>query len=609
MASKEIVTLQLGHYANFVGTHWWNIQESSFQYKETPGIEKSCVDHDVLFREGCTKRGAITFTPRVIITELKGALGSLKKTGTLYDDGSRQFMSDDIFWDGDTIVHQQATETRNRFLEDLDLVTREPSSDGDKTREAVFPQNGTSSYNLEQDVSVWSDFSCVHLHPKSVVTINEYTHGSETDAFDLWSKGGMLNNILAELEERIRFYAEECDLMQGFHVLSDMHSGFAGLSSSLLLYLSEEFPAKQKIVFPCYPTSFSSDSILKKRKRRLNNALSISSLVETSSLLCPLSLCSDDDSQHIRDVPCFLYNASFNYHTSAVLAATLDSLTVNYRLKNNLGTTLQQFCDNTTSGSRNLVSLGIAFPLNLSRERTSWSDFLQCHMGRDPWTLLTPNMEKSVHKHEVVDDFYSQYCTVRGFPHSNIFQNDASNFSSSTDVFRHCQSIEDMLKVYLHIRFPGSHHTVQCYQEPLKISLPFPQLFYNETPKANQIPSSFFHNPGPTGIKHQSQTNGNDQYRNCDHASTSHQNSIKEASHRNIKCEYVPVMTNIECSSKLMHVMKNALDYLSKCKKRDFAWHCLDSESMDIEIERLRTLQGEYESTIKIDSSDSDEDI
>jgi len=24
--TREIVTLQAGHYANFVGTHWWNIQ-------------------------------------------------------------------------------------------------------------------------------------------------------------------------------------------------------------------------------------------------------------------------------------------------------------------------------------------------------------------------------------------------------------------------------------------------------------------------------------------------------------------------------------------------------------------------------------------------------
>jgi len=24
--TREIVTFQLGHYANFVGSHWWNIQ-------------------------------------------------------------------------------------------------------------------------------------------------------------------------------------------------------------------------------------------------------------------------------------------------------------------------------------------------------------------------------------------------------------------------------------------------------------------------------------------------------------------------------------------------------------------------------------------------------
>ena len=23
---REVITLQLGHYSNFVGTHWWNLQ-------------------------------------------------------------------------------------------------------------------------------------------------------------------------------------------------------------------------------------------------------------------------------------------------------------------------------------------------------------------------------------------------------------------------------------------------------------------------------------------------------------------------------------------------------------------------------------------------------
>lgn len=26
MISREILTIQLGHYSNFIGAHWWNIQ-------------------------------------------------------------------------------------------------------------------------------------------------------------------------------------------------------------------------------------------------------------------------------------------------------------------------------------------------------------------------------------------------------------------------------------------------------------------------------------------------------------------------------------------------------------------------------------------------------
>lgn len=53
MTTKEILTLQFGHYANFVGTHWWNLQESSFDYNST---EPSEINHNVLYREGLTTK-------------------------------------------------------------------------------------------------------------------------------------------------------------------------------------------------------------------------------------------------------------------------------------------------------------------------------------------------------------------------------------------------------------------------------------------------------------------------------------------------------------------------------------------------------------------------
>lgn len=51
MENKEILTLQFGHYANFIGTHWWNIQEQGFDYNSTSPDE---INHDSLYREGVT---------------------------------------------------------------------------------------------------------------------------------------------------------------------------------------------------------------------------------------------------------------------------------------------------------------------------------------------------------------------------------------------------------------------------------------------------------------------------------------------------------------------------------------------------------------------------
>lgn len=50
---KEILTLQFGHYSNFVGTHWWNIQERGFEYNTNQPSE---INHDVLYREGFTDK-------------------------------------------------------------------------------------------------------------------------------------------------------------------------------------------------------------------------------------------------------------------------------------------------------------------------------------------------------------------------------------------------------------------------------------------------------------------------------------------------------------------------------------------------------------------------
>ena len=42
------------------------------------------VDNDVLFREGLTLKGEVTYTPRLLCLDLQGSLGLLPQCGELY---------------------------------------------------------------------------------------------------------------------------------------------------------------------------------------------------------------------------------------------------------------------------------------------------------------------------------------------------------------------------------------------------------------------------------------------------------------------------------------------------------------------------------------------
>lgn len=91
---REILTLQLGHKANYLATHFWNAQvylcycplslfkEASFDYEDTN--ERPVIEHDVHFRAGEGEGGIQTYTPRTLIYDLKGGFGSLRKVNALY---------------------------------------------------------------------------------------------------------------------------------------------------------------------------------------------------------------------------------------------------------------------------------------------------------------------------------------------------------------------------------------------------------------------------------------------------------------------------------------------------------------------------------------------
>ncbi|NWX16339.1 MSTO1 protein, partial [Aegotheles bennettii] len=125
-------------------------------------------------------------------------------------------------------------------------------------------------------------------------------------------------DCVEELEDRLHFYVEECDYLQGFQVLCDLHNGFAGVGAKVTELLHDEYSGKGILTWGLTPAmsnagvskawgktepgpgavpQLSSDGWIsppqdsqKNFYRLLNTALGIAHLSSHSSLFCPLSL-------------------------------------------------------------------------------------------------------------------------------------------------------------------------------------------------------------------------------------------------------------------------------------------------------------------------------
>lgn len=236
-STREVITLQFGHYSNFVGTHWWNIQESSFCYDPSASFQQE-INHDVLFREGLTLHGDQTFTPRLLMFDLKGSLKALPRYGTLYHRTPSN--SYEPVWSGKISVHEADPEPKNEFQ--MDLEAGEPEAETahaitdnrtldhdngtlDRDSSSGFTEDNKNPrekyYNLDEDISVWSDFLGTCLHPKSIQLVRDFVHEESANPFNVFGYGqGIMKDehFYDEFENNLHFFVEECDRLQGFQV-------------------------------------------------------------------------------------------------------------------------------------------------------------------------------------------------------------------------------------------------------------------------------------------------------------------------------------------------------------------------------------------------------
>ncbi|KAK3741802.1 hypothetical protein QZH41_010449 [Actinostola sp. cb2023] len=391
--AREVISLQFGHYSNFVGTHLWNIQESIFSY-DSSDAKKTEVNHDCLFRVGRTLDGQETYTPRLLSFDLKGSLRNFSIEGALYSSTSKA-----VEWEGELSVHQTNLEPKNEFQMDID----DDEMFGYDSSTALFNAAASETscqslsddvsarskwYNLDDYISVWSDFAGTQYHPKSVNIIKEYSHDADHFAFDMFGYGQSLyanKDFQDEFENNLHFFLEECDQLQGFQykktlkislfllqVLTDLHNGFAGLSAQVIEDLADEYSTKSIVTFGFLPATFPESTYIKAAHRLLNMALSYNLLSEHSSIFTPLSLAREGwfNTRRPTLFPYLTYKADLAYHTSAVLASTIDTLTIPYRLDTVLKCRMDGLANTLTFGGRKITSASCSFPLPVAHQQT-----------------------------------------------------------------------------------------------------------------------------------------------------------------------------------------------------------------------------------------------
>nr|XP_031362751.1 protein misato homolog 1 [Lonchura striata domestica] len=465
----EAVTLQLGHYSGCVGAHWWGLQAAALRGPTEPAELRAAA----LLRFGRGPGGTESPAPRLVALELKGGVGALGAAGAGDEPP--------VTWDGAVADYRErapgdAGSAGSRGVSAAAAPCpgrgRGRGDGGGKGNPgAAGPGSSPAGSQEPPSLRLWSDYLNVQLHPKSVYVIRQYLHDGDCGCLGAFGQGESLlqdSACVEELEDRLHFFVEECDYLQGFQVLCDLHDGFSGVGAKVTELLQDEYSRKGILTWGLTPALSPVGDPQKSFCRLMNTALGIAHLSRHSSLFCPLSLSGTLGIKPEPPVtfPYINYNASLNYHSSSILAAALDTFTAPYRLCSSQGSMLH-FADSLTFSGRKVVAAWAALPFP-APSGSSLPDILSAHQDV-PWKLL------SSWKEQKGSCCFAQSVVLRGICQEK--KATSSCLGQPSSPLHSCESPEQMLQQYLHTQFPGAFSTSHVLQQPCHTQPPFPQFF------------------------------------------------------------------------------------------------------------------------------------
>ncbi|KAG5513370.1 hypothetical protein PMAC_001433 [Pneumocystis sp. 'macacae'] len=274
---RENIVLQFGRHANYLGTHFWNAQETYF----TQNTQESLIDHHVMYRLHSTRYGKDIFTPRVLIYDLRNGFGSLVFNIFVRKDE----LAIEVYQTPKYPTHPFQSLLGNSYL-----------------KETLSSETITS----------WSDYNMAKYHPRSLNQLCQYDLHDETfSPFYAFDQGKDLFRDLSKendlFESHFRPFLEECDNIQGLTIFSEINNGWGGFACSFLDSIRDEIPKL------CIWT-FSIDT-------KINDDIEALLLMhETSSLFFILNEKPDYVSKE--------FDPSSIWHTSAFHFSAIESLLI-----------------------------------------------------------------------------------------------------------------------------------------------------------------------------------------------------------------------------------------------------------------------------------------
>ncbi|KAJ7101530.1 Misato segment II tubulin-like domain-containing protein [Mycena belliarum] len=313
---KEILYIQAGSQANYIGTHFWNTQESYFTYEDE---EAPATSHGISFREGLNKKGEPTFCPRLLAFDHKARFGTLSQANALF--GMDDATDEQILWSATPVQYKQEPVRKSDYqtsMEGLDLDAGSPSSTVQLT-----------------DIQYWSDFNRMYYIPRTVQKVPDIPDWEDIEGN--WAAGketfARYNEDTDLMEGSLRLFLEECETIQGVQLMHDT-STFGSFVDSFLTSLRDDFVKLPLLAWPLLSDVLPSiEGVDDKRGRRkiINDALVLRSLSELSSMNIPIQSPTTWTDDVCRNT--YLQaNQAHAYHTSAILSALIETATLPLRL-------------------------------------------------------------------------------------------------------------------------------------------------------------------------------------------------------------------------------------------------------------------------------------